>query len=312
MKLSSFDYVDASYMLFNYNNEDIIKFYSCIGGTPYYLSRIDKQLNFEKNIHSLFFVPSGYLYEEPLLLLKQELREGAMYNSIINAVALGYVKLNEIASKIGEEPSKIIKYIDTLITLDILYREFPYGENPVKSRKGIYRIKDNCYRFWYRYVFTNKTIIEQGAGAALLKSFLPELNSFIGIPFEDICLQYMIRKNNLGDLPFVFTQFGRWWGSNTEIDIVFSNMNEKKFVFAECKWRNDLKDTNALKKLIENSRSFQLENKKRFDISSVYYYLFSKKPFSKSCEELAKQMGNVSLISIRELFDHNTKTRGLP
>ena len=304
MKLSGFDYIDASYMLPKYSSEDIIRFYSCIGGTPYYLSRIDTQLSFEKNIVSLFFERSGYLYEEPLLLLKQELREGALYNSIINAVALGCVKLNEIASKTGEESSKIIKYLDTLIALNILYKEFPFGENPEKSRKGIYRIMDNCYRFWYRYVFTNKTVIEQGAGGVLFKSFLPDLNSFIGTPFEQICTQYMIRKNKLSALPFIFTQSGRWWGgSDKEIDMVFSDFGQGQFIFTECKWRNTLKDTAALKALVENSKYFEHENKKRLlKIDNVFYYMFSKSPFSQSCKELAKQMGNVYLIGLGDLF----------
>jgi hypothetical protein len=290
MKLSGFDYIDAAGLLSKYNNEDKIKLYSCIGGTPYYLSRIDNQLSFEKNLE-----------EEPLLLLKQELREGAMYNSIISAIALGAAKLNDIAVKTGEERSKIIKYLDTLIGLNILFKEFPFGENPEKSRKGIYRIKDNCYRFWYRYVFMNKAIIEQGAGAALLNSFLPEINSFIGGPFEEICMQYMIRLNNLSKLPFIFTQFGRWWEKDAEIDIVFSDNSKKKFIFAECKWRNNIKDTAALKSLIEKSNSLISSIGAKNNINT-YFYLFSKAPFSKSCESLANQMGNVSLIGMNDLF----------
>jgi len=303
IKLGGFDYIDAAGMLSKYSNEDKIKLYSCIGGTPYYLSRIDKQLSFEKNLATLFFDPAGYLYEEPLMLLKQELREGAMYHSIISAIALGATKLNEIASKIGEECSKTIKYLDTLINLNILHKEFPFGENPEKSRKGIYRIRDNCYRFWYRYVFMNKTTIEQGAGTALLKSFLPELNSYIGGPFEDICMQYMIRMNNSLGLPFVFTQFGRWWGPDAEIDMVFSDTNRKHFIFAECKWRNDLKDTSTLESLVEKSRLLKHDYNNRVSITGdTFFYLFSKVPFSKSCESLANQMGNVGLISLRELF----------
>jgi len=226
-----------------------------------------------------------------------------VYNSLISAIAQGATKLSEIASKTGEERSKALKYLDTLIGLNIIHKEFPFGENPEKSRKGIYRIRDNCYRFWYRYVFTNKTVIEQGAGTTLLKSFLPELNSYIGVPFEEICMQYMVRKNNISALPFVFTQSGRWWGPNTEIDMVLSDANRKRFIFAECKWRNDLKDTAALESLIVSSEVLKHDYTNRNSTpDSAFFYLFSKAPFSKSCEVLAKQMGNVALIGIKELF----------
>jgi len=56
-----------------------------------------------------------------------------------------------------------------------------------------------------------------------------ELNQYIGTCFEEICLQYMIHENNNGELPFVFTRSGRWWGNNPktksqeEIDLVVSS-----------------------------------------------------------------------------------------
>ena len=305
IKLSGFDYIDAASMFPKFSSEDKVRLYSCIGGTPYYLARIDKQLSFEKNLEMLFFTPSGYLYEEPLMLLKQELREGAVYNSIISAIAMGATKLNEIASLTGEERSKVIKYLDTLIGLNIVHKEFPFGDNPEKSRKGIYCIRDNCYRFWYRYVFTNKAAIEQEAGAMLLKFFLPELNSYIGGPFEEICMQYMIRMNKRSALPFVFTRSGRWWGPNPktrkteEIDMVFSDINGKHFIFAECKWRNELKDTAALESLIEKSELLKHDYNNHV---SMYYYLFSKVEFSRSCHSLAGRMGNVILIGLKDLF----------
>jgi len=311
MKLGSFDYIDAAAMLSKFSDEDKIRLYCCVGGTPYYLTRIDSQLSVEKNLETLFFDPSGYLYEEPLMLLKQELREGSVYHSIISAIAIGATKLNEITLRIGEERTKTNRYLDTLIGLNILYKEFPFGENPEKSRKGIYHIMDNCYRFWYRYVFTNKTVIEQGAGKMLFKFFLPELNSYIGGPFEDICMQYMIRRNNISTLPFVFTRSGRWWGTNPktrqqeEIDMVFSDTNRKHFIFSECKWRNDLKDTAVLENLIEKSKLYNYDYTNHdYTISrqNAFYYLFSKTPFSKSCVSLARRTGNVVLIGQKELF----------
>jgi len=304
MKLAGFDYIDASEMLSKFNNEDKIKLFSCIGGTPYYLSRINKQLNFEDNLRALFFDSSGYLYEEPLMLLKQELREGAMYNSIISAIALGATKLNDISTKIGEERSKTIKYIDVLIGLNILDKEFPFGDNTEKSRKGIYRIRDNCYRFWYRYVFLNKPGIEQGIGAVLLKSFLPDLNSFIGGPFEEICFQYMIRMNIQRKLPFVFTKSGRWWEKSTEIDMIFSDSSKKQFIFAECKWRNSINDKAVLENLLEKANIFKSEYLKNESAAlKIYYYIFSKNTYSKSCESYAERLGNVKLINLKNLFE---------
>jgi AAA+ ATPase superfamily predicted ATPase len=305
MKIGGFDYLDAAEMLNPYSDEDKIRFYSCVGGTPYYLSRIEHDLSFEENIAALYFDPAGYLYDEPLMLLKQELRDGAVYNSIISAIAAGAAKLNDIAAITGEERSKAGKYLDTLIGLGILHKEYPFGEDIGKSRKGLYRISDNCYRFWYRYVFLNKTAIEQGAGEPLFRSLLPELNSFTGFSFEEICLQYLIRENNRSELPFIFTRSGRWWRpcrgtnphtkTNEEIDLVFSDQRGKQIIFAECKWRNTVTETPVLEKLVEQSALLA-------PYETRYYYLFSKSGFSSGCRALAEKTGNVVLVETGDLF----------
>jgi hypothetical protein len=147
----------------------------------------------------------------------------------------------------------------------------------------------------------NKTAIEQGAGKQLFRSIVPELNSYIGGPFEDICLQYMIRMNNRGALPFIFINSGRWWGANPatkaseEIDLVFSDQSHQHLICAECKWRNDLKDVSVLEGLIEKAALLP-------GYEHISFYLFSKAGFSKSCQTLAKKKGNVSLIGLSGLF----------
>ena len=47
-----------------------------------------------------FFDRSSYLYEEPGNLLKQELREPAIYNAIIKAIAEGASRMNDIKMKV--------------------------------------------------------------------------------------------------------------------------------------------------------------------------------------------------------------------
>jgi len=301
MKIEGFNYIDASKMIEGFSLEDKVKLYACIGGTPHYLAQIDNEASFEDNLLDLYFNISGYLYDEPTMLLKQELREPSMYNSIISAIAGGASRLNDISTKIGEERSKTIKYLETLINLRILHKEYPFGDDPAKSRKGIYKISDNCYSFWYRYVFSEKAAIEQGSGKAVLMSILPDINSYIGKPFEEVCFQYMIDKNNKGELPFIFTRSGRWWGNNPktklqeEIDLVFSSSDDKNIIFAECKWRNEIKDVSLLYDLLEKATLFS-----RYD--NQYYYLFSKVDFSKECQALADEMGNVKLITVNDLY----------
>lgn len=303
-RIEGFDYFDAAKMLPNASNEDKIKYYACVGGTPHYLRQINQNLSFEENIVDLYFSPTAYLYGEPTMLLQQELREPAMYNSVISAVATGSSRMNDISTKIAEETSKSGKYVKTLLDLRILRKKVPFGENKESSRKTIYRLDDNCFRFWYKYVFMHNDGIETGAGRIIAETTVfPELSAFIGKPaFEDICRQYIIRKNRAKELPFLATKFGIWWGTDNQekqeadIDVVADNKSEKKVLLCECKWRNEPTDVSDVQKLLDKSRLLPGYNE-------YYYMFFSKSLYTDAALRLAEGNDKLSLVSLDMLFD---------
>jgi AAA+ ATPase superfamily predicted ATPase len=304
IQLGGFDYLDASKMLSGFIHEDIIKFYSCIGGTPYYLAQIDPDLSFEDNIKQLYFRNSGYLYYEPLMLLQQELREPAMYNSIISAIAAGASRLNDIVMRVGEEKTKVVKYIRTLIDLRILEREYPFDDNPETSRKSIYRITDACYYFWYRFVFPYRSKIENGLGALIADQEVLTtqiLSSFIGKPaFEDICQQYLKRLNMMQKLPFLATRFGRWWGNDpiakteADLDVVLGSRRSGQLLIGECKWTNEKVSDYDIKTWMNKKHLLSV-------YPDRYYYYFSKSGYSDSAIQLCIKE-NLTFVTLAMLF----------
>lgn len=307
IKLEGFDYYDAGKMLGSFSNEDKLKFYACVGGTPHYLSQIKASETFEENIKRLFFDISGYLYNEPMMLLQQELREPAMYNSIVGAIAGGASRLNEIATKINEDSSKVGKYLQTLVNLQIVHKIYPFDENPQNSRKGIYRISDNCYDFWYSFVFSSKPEIESGNGDIVADNevFGERLSAYIGKPqFEIICLQYLQRMNRDRMLPFIATSFGSWWGTDpkervqTDFDVLAANRMNKKIILGECKWKNNINDVAVIQKLMSKEHLLS-------EYEDRYYYLFSKIEFTKEAKKFEKE--RVTLVTLDKLFDIKRK-----
>lgn len=194
LHMKPFTYQTSIKFLGNIPYEEKLKFYGAFGGTPLYLQQIDEDKTFEENIKKSFLKNVSYLYEEPLLLLRQEVQEPGVYSAIIEAIAGGYTKANEISTKIGEDTAKCLKYIKILCELGILYKETPFGEKET-SRKTIYEISDFMFRFWYRYVFTNRTLIETGASEAVWKRRIEsDYNHYMGLVFEKICQDYMMEK----------------------------------------------------------------------------------------------------------------------
>ncbi len=296
-KIKPFDFFETCSYLKNFSDEDKALAYGIIGGTPQYLKQINDRLSIEDNIKNTHLNPNSSIYEEPNNLLKQEVREPAIYNAVITAIATGSSKMNEISSKIGEDTSVCATYIKNLITLGIVKKESPYGET--SSRKTIYSIEDNMFRFWYRFVPENTSIISRGATNLAYQRVAPELPNYMGAVFEDICKQYLWKLLLEGKCAVNFSDIGRWWGTNPktksqeEIDIM--GTDKDSVLFAECKWTNAKVDIGVLETLVERSKLFHYADK--------YYYLFAKTDFTKTCIDKAKEMGNVTLVCYKEMLD---------
>lgn len=200
-----------------------------------------------------------------------------------------------------EDTSVCATYIKNLITLGIVKKESPYGEK--SSRKTIYSIEDNMFRFWYRFVPENTSIISRGATDLAYKRIAPELSSYMGGVFEEICKQYLWKLLLDGKCAVNFSDLGRWWGTNPktriqeEIDIMGTDKDSA--LFAECKWTNEKVDLGVLETLVERSNLFN-DRKKHF-------YLFAKTGFTKGCTDKAMEMGNVTLVEYADMLDHQRK-----
>ena len=297
MKILPFDFEESCRYLHNLSDEDKALIYGIVGGTPQYLLQINDKLSVEENIKSTYLNIMSFLYEEPINLLKQEVREPTIYTAIITAIATGHTRMSEISTKVAEDTNVCSNYIKNLINLGIVQKETPYGEKA--SKKSIYSIEDNMFYFWYRFILENSSVIARGATDMVYKRIEPQLPDYMGRVFEDICMQYLWKQLILGNMPVEFTSLGRWWGNDpikkcqTEIDIM-GEQDSESALFGECTWRNEKVDLDVLETLIERSKLFRY--------TKVHYYLFSKSGFTKGCIEKAKKMGNVVLVSYADII----------
>lgn len=297
MKIMPFDFEESCAYFSGLSDEDKALMYGIVGGTPQYLLQMSDKLSVEENIKNTYLNPMSFLYEEPINLLKQEVREPAIYNAIITAIATGYSRMSEISTKVGEDSNVCSNYIKNLINLGIIKKETPYGEKA--SRKSIYTIEDNMFYFWYRFVVNNNSVIARGATDLVYKRIETQLCDYMGRVFEEICTQYLWKQLIKGNMPIEFVSLGRWWGNDpirkcqTEIDIM-GEQDSNAAIFAECKWRNENVDLDVLETLIGRSGLFHY--------TKVHYYLFSKSGFTKGCMKKAEEMGNVTLVSYADIL----------
>lgn len=292
LQIMPFDFYEYKHYFQHFTNEDLAIVYGITGGIPQYMSFFNDKLSIKDNIIKNFLTPSGYLLEEPENLMQQEMRQPAIYNAIIKAIANGSSKNAEICSKVGLESSALANYLEKLLELGIIMKETPIGSK--ESRKTIYTIKDNLFRFWYRFIPNNIALIQRGKAENAWNNIEGLLGNYMGKVFEDICRDYLWQQYD--KLPCAFQEIGRWWGPNPqlkrqeEVDIVAANADSA--IVAECKWRNEKTDYDVVETLLLRAKLLPYKH--------LYYYIFSKSGFTSKCTKLAKEQ-NIKLISYAEM-----------
>ncbi|MBR9705094.1 ATP-binding protein [Candidatus Pacearchaeota archaeon] len=298
--LKQFKYLDFREMFKNFDEEDKIKIFSVFGGTPKYLDDFkSSNLGIIEGFEKLVLSDKGPLFEDPINALKFELKNPERYISILRAISTGKVETKEIADSLGLDNREISPYLRNLSELlDIIE-----SNNPLFGKKRMmrYKIKDNFFKFWYRFVYPFRENIEMGITKPVINRINKEIETFCGRIFEDIVREFFIFMNGktLLNKKIEFLECGKWWEGNEDIDLVLKNKN--KTVFIEVKYREKKVNSKHFEDLKEKSNKTSAGG--RFE-----YIIVSKSGFEK--ELIDKKIPNLLLIDLNklsEIMDEETK-----
>lgn len=304
-KVMPFDYLDTGKWFPNYSYEDRALMYGITGGIPMYLEQFSPDLSVRENLLENLFDRNATLFEEPSNLLKQELREPAVYNAVITAIASGKSKLSEIATTVGMETGLCSKYISNLIMLGIIKRETPVTEP--NSKRPVYLIDDQFFRFWYTFVPKNMSAvlsgrIEESYGVSVES----RLSGYMGLTFERMCRDFILYYDR--ELPFPLGNIGQWWGGHpkthkqAQIDIVVTSAEDDRGIIGSCKFRKGLIAGEELRLMEDYANAMGC-------FKYCYYYLFSKEGFTEDLAEMAHE-GKVRLVRLGDMYEAGTAAKG--
>ena len=301
IRLDVFSYPEAALFVPNFTDEEKAVCYGVTGGVAKYLSLFDDSKSLDENISALFFDKSGYLYEEPGNLLAQEFRNVAIYADVISAIAAGANKVHEIASKTHIDPAAALHVLSNLSETGIVEKVRALTDE--KNKKKVqYVLKDNMFRFWYRFVPEGMGAIELGFGNNYyLNDVKPQINDYMANVFEEMCRYYTLYMGVTGGLGCFVTSVGKWWGTNpskkeqTDIDVVGLDTSSGKAVLGECKYRNEPVGRGVYEELIE--RNGLISN----EYVTAQYLLFSKAGFTDWLLTHADE-NMTTLISLKDMY----------
>ncbi|HEX3468804.1 MAG TPA: ATP-binding protein [Candidatus Elarobacter sp.] len=240
------DYRDAALFHPNLSPTDQVRVYSILGGTPIYLRRWDSTATLRDNLLTLFGDPASGLTDSAELALTTDLADSRGAFRTLQAVGLGKTSYNDISqsAKMNE------RVIPRLLRLRLLIKRVPITEDPERTRRSIYAIADPYFAFYFRFIQPNRGRIDRGFGEEVVDEIiLPNLDSHVGLVFEDIARDYareLIRRKELNGV-----DVGSWWSTNgqNEIDIVGVGPNRRPTFAGSVKWRDAELGETVLKNL---------------------------------------------------------------
>ncbi|MBM3268571.1 MAG: AAA family ATPase [Candidatus Sericytochromatia bacterium] len=283
--------------------EELMGRYAILGGMPAYWLRFDPHASLWANIAENVLQPEAYLYGEPEFILREELREPRNYFAILRAISLGKTRPGEIVNETGLDKNLVGKYLSVLTDLRIVRREVPVTEwSAEKSKRGVYLIDEPFFRFWFRFVFPNRSFLEERRPEYVLDHKIkPALDLFVSQAFEDVCRAY-VRKGWL-EGPH-FEQVGRWWTKEAEIDVVALAEDAGTMLVGEAKWSAKPVGIAVLEGLERKAARVPWRAGRRQE----RYVLFSRGGFTRELRDRARREG-VRLVDLADLVE-STRPHG--
>ena len=294
LKVGQLNFLDVVRAMPNYSVSDAIKVYGVIGGVPEYLELWDVNKSIKANICNLILSRRGMLFHEAERVISAELRELAVYNTILSAIAQGNNKLNDLYHETGFSRAKISVYMKNLAHFDIIEKVVSFETGGWdNAKKGVYQIKDTFVNFWYKFVYPNLSELFQLEPEDFYASYIEdELDTYLNRYFQNVCMEYMALLNQIGRVPFPIHKMGTWIGKSGKIDII-AQSSDRRNIVGLCNWDKPFLTMEMCDELFDSMQKAK--------ITSDHFYLFSAKAFEIAVVERAKEDSRFELIDMNEL-----------
>ena len=277
----------------NYTSEQCVEVYSILGGFPGLWKYFSDRISVKDNICKNLLDKSSFLFGEGERIVKEELREVSVYNTILASLASGNNKLNALYDHTQFSRAKISVYLKNLMELEIVEKVFSYDtEGRENAQKGIYRISNHLVDFYYTYMYPNLSQLSVEPALSFYNEYVANyFKTYTARYFGKVCSQYIEKLNEKNKLPFQAAEMGEWVGKVGTIDVVAEG--EGKALIAGCNWDKPMFTYDDYEWLVFCS--------KKACIEPEHVYLFSVERFDEKLALEAKIKRTVHLITAREL-----------
>ena len=240
--LQELHYRDAAAFYPKKSAYDKIAFFSVFGGSPFVNEQLDTSAGLKQNICRTILNPLSSVYAYADNVLISDLAGSVNTERIFSAIGNGKRKYREIESKLGMANNGLLsKQLKTLLAMSMIAKVYPINKIH-DSKKVTYELTDNLLRFWYSFVYKNKSALQVLGAEAFYESYIaPALKTFIAHRFEEIARVYFSLQVQEGKRTGIL-HIGTYYyddstnKKNGEFDVVLQR--EDRYDFYEVKYHS--------------------------------------------------------------------------
>lgn len=240
---------------------DKIAFYSVFGGSPYVNSFLDPEMSLRDNIISTILNNSHPVYHYAEQLLISDFTNAIGAERIFYAISNGKKKYGEIEDKLGMKNNGLLsKQLASLMRMEIISKTYPINR-PDDNKKIAYEINDNLLRFYYAFVYKNKSALQVLGPEAFYDEYIAEpVITFISHRFEELCRDYFSLQAQAGKLKGV-TNIGSYYyndsvtKTNGEFDVALQRRDV--YDIYEVKYHADIMPKKEMEKEADKIRNLK-------------------------------------------------------
>ncbi len=212
-----------------YTSEDLLALYTVSGGVAKYVELLmDANAATKESImDAVCRNGSVFLNEGTELLVGEFGKRYQVYFSIMQLIASGMTTQSQIDSIIGFNTGRYLSTLEDEYTL--IERVRPMFAKP--NAQGIkFALYDNFLTFWFRFIESNRSVVEMGKSELLKEIIDKGYDRFNGMMLERYFRQQYSEKERV-------TEVGHWWDRSgmNEIDLIAVERLDKRVTVGEVK-----------------------------------------------------------------------------
>lgn len=210
--------------------DDLLALYALTGGIAKYVALLMDHgaTTRDRMIEDMVCESSLFIEEGKAGLIEEFGKDYGTYFSILSAIARGRTTRKDIENAVGVgDLGGFLQRLEK--DYEIIVRRQPlFGKPMAKNLR--YRILDNFYLFWFRFIAKYSAAVELGAFGQLREIIRRDWNVFSGFALERYFHAKLAATGH-------YTRLGGWWdrrGEN-EIDLIAENELDRTATFYEVK-----------------------------------------------------------------------------